>query len=257
VQEGFVRLAREPLEDIRDVRAWLVVVVSRICLNELDSARVRREAYVGTWLPDPLVTAAGTEPDPADRVTLDESVRMALLVVLEQLTPPERVAFVLHDVFRLSFDEIAAAVGRTPAACRKLASRARRRVQTGGAARFAIDRDEEAAVADRFVTAFREADLPELTALLDPDVVLHADSGGLVQAPRRPVAGRDTILKIMSSGLARFPGLGVSGARVNGGPGLVVRGADGALLAVIAITVADGRIRELDLLGNPDRLARV
>jgi RNA polymerase sigma-70 factor (ECF subfamily) len=255
VQEAYLRLSREPLEEIRDVRAWLVVVVSRICLNELDSARARREAYVGPWLPDPLVQAAGAEPDPADRITLDESVRMALLVVLERLSPAERVAFVLHDVFQLSFDEIGRAVGRTPAACRQLASRARRRIEEEGEPRFAIDRDQERELAERFRDACEEGDLAALAELLDPEAVLHADSGGLVQAPRRPVTGRDTILKIVANSFRLFPDLRYEAVSVNGGPGLAARAPDGTLVTVLAFAVAGGRIREVDLAGNPERLA--
>src|SRR4051794_20079144 len=158
VQEAFARLARERVDAIADLRAWLVVVVSRICLDQLGSARARREAYVGPWLPEPLVGVAGAGDDPSERVTLDDSVRMAMLVVLEQLTPPERVAFVLHDVFAFSFDEIAASVGRPPAACRQLASRARRRVHEHSSARFEVDREHEQAVADRFLAARPDGD---------------------------------------------------------------------------------------------------
>jgi RNA polymerase sigma-70 factor, ECF subfamily len=257
VQEAFARLARERVETIADPRGWLVVVVSRICLDQLGSARARRETYVGPWLPEPLVAAAGAGEDPADRVTLDESVRMALLVVLEQLTPPERVAFVLHDVFRLSFEEVGEVVGRTAAACRQLASRARRRIQADEAARFEVDPAGEAAVAERFLTALRDGDIPAITAALDPDVVMRADSGGLVQAPRRPVSGRDTIVKIVLKGFRRFPGLEISEARVNGGPGLLVRDGDGTAVALVALAISDGAVRALDLIGNPEKLARV
>jgi len=244
------------VETIADPRAWLVVVVSRICLDQLGSARARRETYVGPWLPEPLVAVAGAGEDPADRVTLDESVRMALLVVLEQLTPPERVAFVLHDVFRLSFEEIGEVVGRTAAACRQLASRARRRIQADEAARFEVDSAGEAAVAERFLAALRDGDIPAITAALDPDVVMRADSGGLVQAPRRPVSGRDTIVKIVLNGFRRFPGLEVSEARVNGGPGLLVRDGEGTAVALVALAVGDGAVRAIDLIGNPEKLER-
>ena len=258
VQEGFARLARQRMEEIDDVRAWLVVVVSRICLDELRSARTRREAYVGPWLPEPLVAEArGSEPDPADRITLDDTVRMALLVVLERLTPPERVAFVLHDVFRLPFDEIAAIVGRSTASCRQLASRARRRIAEEPAGRAEIDPERERAVTQRFLAACQGGDLAALTELLDPDALLRADGGGKVQAPRRPVRGREPIVKIVANGLRRFPGLRVTGATVNGGPGALVRAADGALVSVIALTIEDGRICEVDLIGNPDKLARL
>jgi RNA polymerase sigma-70 factor, ECF subfamily len=250
VSEAYARLARRPVEEIDDVRAWLVVVVSRICLDQLGSARARREQYVGEWLPEPILDSS----DPADRVTLDDSVRMALLVVLERLSPAERVAFVLHDVFALSFDEVAEAVGRTPAACRQLASRARRHVQADGLARFPVDRAEEAAVTARFAAACETGDLAALAELLDPDVVFRADGGGRVQAPRRPVRGRDTVIKVMANGYRRFPGLQISVGNINGGPGLVARTADGTLVSVGALTIHDGRVRAIDLVANPEKL---
>jgi RNA polymerase sigma-70 factor, ECF subfamily len=248
VQEAYARLARQPLEQIDDVRAWLVVVVSRICLDQLSSSRAKREKYVGEWLPEPIVDA-----DPADRVTLDDSVRMALMVVLERLSPAERVAFVLHDVFALSFDEVATAVGRTPAACRQLASRARRHIQDDEAARFQVDRTEEQEVTARFVAACETGDFAALTELLDPEVRFRADGGGVVQAPRRPVVGRDTLLKIMRSGFGRFPDLRLVGATVNGGPGALVYDGD-TLTAVVAFVISDGRVRQVDLVGNPAKL---
>ena len=152
VQEAFTRLLRTDLAQIDDVRGWLVVVVSRICLDQLRSARVRHEAYVGPWLPEPVI--AGNELTPEERITLDDSVRMALLVVLEQLSPGERVSFILHDVFQYTFDDIARIMGKTPAACRQLASRARRHVQEEDVSlRGVIDPVEARRVADRFINA--------------------------------------------------------------------------------------------------------
>jgi RNA polymerase sigma-70 factor (ECF subfamily) len=230
-----------------------VVVTSRICLDQLGSARARRERYVGPWLPEPLIAV---DDDPADRVTLDESVRMALLVVLEQLTPPERVAFVLHDVFGFAFEQVAGVVGRSPAAARQLASRARRRVrEEDPVARFTVDPDEEQAVADRFLSAAQGGDLEALAQLLDPEVVMRADGGGLVQAPRRPIAGRDTIVKVIANGYRTTPGLTVAAATVNGGPGMLVRDGEGRLVSVAAFAIADGVIKEIDLLAQPEKLA--
>jgi RNA polymerase sigma-70 factor, ECF subfamily len=252
VSEAYARLAREPVDAIADVRAWLVVVVSRICLDQLGSARAKREQYVGEWLPEPILDSS----DPADRVTLDDSVRMALLVVLERLSPAERVAFVLHDVFALSFAEVAEAVGRTPAACRQLASRARRHIQADELARFPVDRAEEAAVTARFAAACETGDLASLAELLDPDVVFRADGGGQVHAPRRPIRGRDTVLKVMANGYRRFPGLQISVGLVNGGPGLIARAPDGSLISVGALSIRAGRVRAIDLVANPDKLPR-
>jgi RNA polymerase sigma-70 factor (ECF subfamily) len=250
VQEAYARLARRPLDEIDDVRAWLVVVVSRICLDQLGSARARREQYVGEWLPEPILDGS----DPADSVTLDDSVRMALLVVLERLSPAERVAFVLHDVFGLSFTEVADAVGRTPAACRQLASRARRHIRSDELARFPVDRAEEAEVAARFAAACETGDIASLAELLDPDVVFRADSGGRVPAPRRPVHGRDVVLKVMANGYRRFPGLRIAAQGINGGPGLVARAPDGTLVSVAALTIHAGRVHAIDLVGNPEKL---
>jgi RNA polymerase sigma-70 factor (ECF subfamily) len=143
VQETFARLLAADLDTIEDVRGWLVVVATRLCLDQLRSARAKRESYVGPWLPEPVIEPADASIDPADRITLDDSVRMAMLVVLERLTPAERAAFVLHDVFRFSFDDVARIVGRTTEASRQLASRARKRIEEEtGPARFEVDREE-------------------------------------------------------------------------------------------------------------------
>jgi RNA polymerase sigma-70 factor (ECF subfamily) len=182
---------------------------------------------------------------------------MALLVVLESLTPPERVAFVLHDVFHIPFEEIAEIVGRTTASCRQLASRARRRVAELPAGRFEVDRERERAVTERFLAACEGGDLDALTEALDPDALLRADGGGKAQAPRRPVRGRDRIVKIIVNGRRSFPGMRFSAVAVNGGPGLLLRTADGTLLSVIALTIQNDRIQEIDLIGNPDKLGRL
>src|SRR3954447_5610382 len=261
VQEAFSRLMRADRAAIRERGGGLVSGTSPLCLDQLGSARARRESYVGPWLPEPLLSYSpgnGTTADPADRITLDESVRMALLVVLEQLTPPERVAFILHDVFELSFESVGEVVGRSPAAARQLASRARRRVahaDSGVPARFAVDAADERAVADRFLAAAQGGDMAALTEMLAPDVVLNADSGGLTPAPRRPISGRDRIVKLFASGRRTRPGMRFEAATVNGGPGVVARTPDGRPVAVMALGVAEGRISRFDVLANPQRLA--
>jgi RNA polymerase sigma-70 factor, ECF subfamily len=258
VQEAFTRLARHQGEPIEDLRGWLVVVVSRICLDQLASARVRREAYVGSWLPEPFVRAADDpDADPADRITLDDSVRMALLVVLERLSPPERVAFVLHDVFGLRFEEIATVLGRPAPACRQLASRARRHIREDESARFPVDRANETAVAERFLAACRGGDVEELMAVLAPDVVLRADSDGKVVAPHRPVVGREPIIKIVAKGLRDYPGMSMTVGTANGGPALLVRDASDALITVVVFTVAGDQIVAADLIAAPEKLARM
>jgi RNA polymerase sigma-70 factor (ECF subfamily) len=254
VQEAWLRLQR--LEDagaIRDVRAWLTTVVSRLALDALGSARARRERYVGPWLPEPLVEDL-TTPDPADRVTLDESVSMALMVVLEQLSPAERTAFLLHDVFDLGFEEVAAVVGRTPQAARQLASRARRHVQDGRP-RFPASRDEHVEVVGAFAAACSEGDLDALVALLEPDVVWRSDGGGHVTASRKPQRGAAKVARGMLA-LARRPPRGAYLAQVNGAPGIVMRDGDG-VLTVMAFTVAGARITAIDVMRNPEKLRHV
>jgi RNA polymerase sigma-70 factor (ECF subfamily) len=254
VQDAFARLLRVDLDQIDDVRGWLVVAVTRLCLDQLRSARSRREVYVGPWIPEPVVEPAGQNVDPADRVTLDDSVRMAMLLVLERLSPAERAAFVLHDVFQFSFEEVAGIVGRTPAACRQLASRARRHVQAETSpARFQVDPADLSRVADGFIAAASAGDLNALMQVLDPDVIGHADSGGFVAAPRQPVMGRDIVARQILQFLhnARVTLVPMP---VNGEPGILGY-QDGYLAAVIAFSYRDGRIAQIHVVSNPYKLA--
>jgi len=256
VQETFARLLRADVEHIEDVRGWLVVVATRLCLDQLRSARVKREAYVGPWLPEPLIEGPAPAVDPAERVTLDDSVRMAMLVVLERLTPAERAAFVLHDVFRFSFDDVATIVGRTPEACRQLASRARKRIEEEtGPGRFEVDRSEVGRIADRFIEASTNGDLRALMDVLDPNVVGWTDSGGVVGAPRVPVSGRENVaprfLRFLELFAARLAPMAV-----NGEPGVLVFHED-RLLAVIAFETRDGLITRIHSIANPRKLAYV
>ncbi|MBG0820227.1 RNA polymerase sigma factor SigJ [Planomonospora sp. ID91781] len=252
VQDAWLRLVRADRTEIRDVTGWLVVTVSRLALDVLRSARVRREEYVGPWLPEPVVE----EADPAERVTLDESMSLAMLVVLESLSPAERTAFVLHDVFGLSFDEVGQAVGRTPAACRQLAARARRHV-SARAPRFDVDTAEHRRVVEAFAAASAGRDLGALLALLDPDVVLRSDGGGVVRAARRPILGADRVARFVLGVAERFgAGHRLRPSTVNGRPGLLrFQGKD--LIGVMGLTVADGRITEIDTVMNPEKLRRV
>ncbi|MBA9002580.1 MULTISPECIES: RNA polymerase sigma factor SigJ [Thermomonospora] len=251
VQEAWLRLrGLEDPGEIRDLRGWLTRTVARLALDALDSARVRRERYVGTWLPEPLVAEPGTG-DPAERVTLDESVTMALLVVLEQLTPAERTAFLLHDVFGLTFTEVAEVVGRSPAAVRQLASRARRHVAEGRP-RFPPTHAEQRELVAAFAAACGEGDLERLVTLLDPDVVWRGDGGGKVSALPRAEHGARNVARRLLAVTPRPPGL-VRIVEVNGAPGLVLRDAEG-VLSVVAFTVDAGRITALDVVRNPDKL---
>jgi len=256
VQEAFARLVRSDPRQIDDVRGWLVVVTSRLCLDQLRSARSRRERYVGPWLPEPVVPPAGGEPDPADRVTLDDSVRLAMLVVLERLTPAERAAFVLHDVFGFSFDDVGEIVGRTPEACRQLASRARRRVRDESSpARFSVGTAELSRIAERFIAAASAGDMDALMDVLDPDVVGWTDGGGLVPAPLEPVVGRRAVAERF---LAYVQGFGVTlaPAVVNGEPG-VLGYQDGRLASVLAFEARDGLVTRIHGIANPAKLGHV
>jgi RNA polymerase sigma-70 factor (ECF subfamily) len=252
VQEAWLRLQRTAPGEVRDLPAWLTTVVGRLALDALGSARARRERYVGEWLPEPLV---GSEPDPADRVTLDEEVSLALLRVLEALSPAERTAFVLHDVFGHSFDEVAEAVGRTPQATRQLASRARRHV-AAGSPRFPATPDEQARAVTAFAIAISQGDLEALVAVLDPDVTMRSDGGGRVTAARRPLHGADRVGRALLALARKQPGRGRATAlSVNGDLGLLVEAAGER--SVMAFTVDGGRITAIDIVRNPDKLTRV
>ena len=248
VQEAWLRLQRAGGDDVRDLRAWLTTTVSRLALDALRSARVRRERYVGPWLPEPVVDA-----DPADRVTLDESVGMALLVVLETLSAGERVAFVMHDVFGYDFAAVAEVLGTSQEAARQQASRARRRVREGRP-RFPATPEQQHAIVEAFLAAVSDGDADSLLELLAPGAVMRADSGGVVNAPRKPIEGAAKVAHA-TLGLARTGGKGASVriVDVNGMPGLFAEGIDG-VATVVAFTVDDGRITAIDIVRNPDKL---
>jgi RNA polymerase sigma-70 factor (ECF subfamily) len=250
-------VAADGRDPVRDVEAWATVAVARRALDVLRSARVRREAYVGPWLPEPILAGdpASAAPDPADRVTLDERVSYALMVALEALSPAERTVWVLHDLFGLPFPDVAEAVGRTPAAVRQLAVRARAHV-AAGAARVEVDRREQRRVAEAFLAAAGGGDLAALVAVLDPDAVLTSDGGGVVSAARRPVRGADDVARFLL-GIGRKVRAGdvVRPATVNGGPGFVAT-RDGVTFLVAALTVGGGRVTRVDLVLAPDKLPR-
>jgi RNA polymerase sigma-70 factor (ECF subfamily) len=250
VQEAWVRLDRRDPGGTDDLRGWLTVVVGRISLDMLRSRRSRREDYAGTWLPEPIVSSVRDDSPEQDAVLAD-SVGLALLVVLETLTPAERLAFVLHDVFAVSFEEIAEIVGRTPAASRQLASRARRRIHDS-----APSPDADLAVQRRVVNAFlaasRAGDFEGLLRVLDPDVVFRTDGGGSGPLARPPVVGGVAVARqILARGTAFAPL--ARPAIVNGGAGAVVR-RPGQPPIVIGFTVANGRIATIDLIADPAKL---
>ncbi|MEO3829992.1 RNA polymerase sigma factor SigJ [Actinomadura sp. B10D3] len=258
VQETYVRwyaMSRREQEAIESPGAWLTTVASRICLDLLRSARTRRERYVGEWIPEPLPerTEWAGEPsaDPADRITLDESISMAFLVVLESMTPAERVAFVLHDVFRYPFAEVAEIVGRTPEACRQLASSARRRLRSARTAPAPTAR--QAGLVGDFKQAWEAKDINALIGLLDPDATAVADGGGVVSARLDPIAGAPQIARTFVDIARTVPGLTISERTVNGRPGLIAR-QGGVTVAVIAFDVAGERIKHIWAVRNPDKL---
>ncbi len=258
VQETYVRWYRLPPEEraeIRNPAAWLTRVAGRVCLDVLGSARARRERYVGEWLPEPVPgespIAASAPLDPLDRVSIDDSVSTALLVVLESLSPAERVAFVLHDVFGVPFAEIAETVGRTPDAARQLASQARRKVRERRAG--VASRDEHDAVARAFAAATATGDLASLVAVLAPDVVLRADGGGRVSAARRPVVGADRVARFILGLPHLVPEAQVGPTVTADGLAFLVT-VDGSADAVISLAVAGGRVTDVYIVRNPDKL---
>ncbi|MDL2074989.1 RNA polymerase sigma factor SigJ [Streptomyces sp. GXMU-J15] len=263
VQETYTRwyaMSAEQREAIESPGAWLTTVAGRVCLDLLRSARARRERYVGEWVPEPLPPGTdwvsgrwdgGGAVDPADRVTLDESISMAFLVVLELMTPAERVAFVLHDVFRYSFAEVSSIVGRSEAACRQLASSARRRV------RAAQPSPTPAAAYAETVRAFKRAweakDIEALVGLLAPDATATGDGGGVVQAVPRPVEGAEEIARFFAGRMDVMPDLELLETTVNGRPGLVAQ-VDGVPVSVLAFAVTGERIQRIWSVLNPAKL---
>ncbi|WP_030719301.1 MULTISPECIES: RNA polymerase sigma factor SigJ [Streptomyces] len=262
VQEAYTRWYALPpgrRDEIASPGAWLTTVTGRICLDVLGSARARRERYVGAWLPDPLPDRAewGLAPskglaDPADQMVLDESVTMAFLVVLVSMTPAERVAFVLHDVFRYPFAEIAAVLGRTPAACKQLAASARRRVRAARAP-VSVGETGRADAVRQVKEAWERKDIAALVDLLDPAAVMTADGGGLVGASLRPIEGGARIAQYMVAIADKAPGLELLERSVNGAPGLVAR-RDGVVMTVASFDVTDGRVTRIWAVRNPEKL---
>ncbi|MCL1870559.1 MAG: RNA polymerase sigma factor SigJ [Promicromonosporaceae bacterium] len=257
VQETYARWYRmspQERDAIEVPAAWLTRVASRVCLDMLGSARARRELYVGPWLPEPVPTQAFTEPevDPADRVTLDDSVSSALLLVLESMTPAERVVFVLHDVFAMPFAEVAETVGRTPAACRQLAVSARRKVEDSRTRR--APRAEHDAVVRAFAAAAQGGDVQELIRALDPDVVLTSDGGGRRGAARNQVVGADRVARFLLGSIGKWPGVELAAQETTDGLGFALW-EEGRIVGVVTLDVHDGRVTALRLMVNPAKLS--
>jgi RNA polymerase sigma-70 factor (ECF subfamily) len=247
VQEAWLRVSRASGDDVANVAGWLTTIVARQCLNMLRARKSRREEALDVRLPDPVVES-GDGADPAEQGVLADSVGLALLIVLEALDPAERLAFVLHDMFAVPFDEIAPMLDRTPAAARQLASRARRRVR-GANPGARPDRVQQRRLVDAWTAAARGGDLAGLVALLHPDAVLRVDTGGAGSHLVRGAA-------VIAAQATRFRAAALRSrfAIVNGGPGIVAS-VDGRVTAVLAFTVADGLVVEVDILADPGRLA--
>jgi RNA polymerase sigma factor (sigma-70 family) len=251
VQEAWIRMSRSDLSEVENLRGWLTTVVARVCLDMLRTRTSRREDPLEVHVPDPIVGRA--DRDPEIDAMLTDSVGLALMVVFETLEPAERLAFVLHDVFGMTFDEIAPIVDRSPVAARQLASRARRRVQ-GKAPTLNADLPQQRRVIDAFLAAVREGDFEGLVAVLDPDIVLRADGGALAGASRF-VRGAQAVAQ-QAAAFSRL-GLVNQTVLVNGSLGIVARRPDGRPFSVLGFTFRGDRIVEINILADPDRLSRL
>jgi RNA polymerase sigma-70 factor (ECF subfamily) len=259
VQDTWLRVSRSGLDQVENLGGWLTTIVARVCLNRLRARNVRREQPVDFHVPDPVVTFQTGGLQPEEEALLADSVGLALLVVLDTLAPAERLAFVLHDLFGLPFEEIAPMVERTPPAARQLASRARRRVR--GAAPDAPETDLglQRALVDAFFAAARHGDFDALVGLLDPEVVLRIDGGASFAAASMLVRGREAVTRQAGRGLRSLfvrPGMQLRSALVNGAAGVVVT-ADGRPITVIGFTIAEGKIVEIDAISDPHRLPTI
>jgi RNA polymerase sigma factor (sigma-70 family) len=254
---GLVKASRSGTA-VSNVKAYLTTAVTRLGINHLGSARVRRETYVGAWLPEPVVVPAG-EPGPAEHAELTDSLSMAFLVLLESLSPVERAVFMLREVFGYGYPEIAGLVGKSEANCRQIFTRARQRVHTGPVETGGARRAEAAELADRFFTAAAGGDIDVLMELLAPDVVLIGDGGGKAQTLATPPAGRLAVARLFAGLFRRFARIGVTlrPAWVNGSPGAVFHDARDRVVAVMQLDVADGMVQIARSVVNPDKLGHL
>lgn len=255
VQEAWLRWHDVDRAAVENPRAYLTTVVTRLCYDQLGSARARREAYFGEWLPEPIVDDALS---PHERAELGEAVSLAVMAVLERLTPAERAAFVLHDVFGVDFPQIAATLERSPSAVRQLASRARRQVKES-TPRRSVDPVAHRRTVEAFVAAVTGGDMAGLMKLLDPNIVWHSDGGGEVTAGARPIFGAERVARLIAGLVEKYfvPNMIVALAQVNGEPGLVLGYPDGTPGAVVSLCIEDGVITESYIVVNPDKLGRV
>lgn len=254
VQDAYLRWRTTDTAEIRDPRGWLVTVTTRLAMDALRSARVQRTAYVGPWLPEPLVE--GHAPPADERALVDETVSVGLLVALERCSPAERASFLLHDVFQYSFAEVSSILGRTEAACRQLATRGRNHI-AAERPRFPVEREQHRALLETFLEAARTGDLERMETLVADAVVLHTDGGGKASAARSLVRGASAVCRFLGR-VWRDPErtrLEASWSTFNGAPGLLLR-EEGTLIAAVTVRIADGRIDGIFAHRNPDKLAR-
>jgi RNA polymerase sigma factor (sigma-70 family) len=264
VQDAFLGLtrARQAGTRIADLKAYLTTAVTRLGISYLRSARVRRETYVGDWLPEPVVVPADG-PGPAEHAELADALSMAFLVLLEALSPVERAVFMLREVFEYGYPDVARITGKTEVNCRQIFARARQRIAAGGqagdSAPPAARRAEGEELARRFFEAAAGGDMDALLGMLAPDVVLHGDGGGKAQAIGKPVAGRQRVMRLLVVGLRRGRTLGASLrlAWVNGQPGAVMYDAEGRVVGVVELDVADGVVQAIRSVVNPDKLGHI
>ena len=260
VQEAFLRASKAPVGqdgDVESPKAYLATIITRLAIDHLRSARVRRESYVGTWLPEPLI--GNGEPDPAELAETSDSLSMAFLVLLESLAPAERAVFLLREVFGYDYKEIAGTTGKTEAACRQIFTRARRHIEEGRP-RFETSRAEGEQLTSLFLAAASGGDMTSLLERLAPDVVFYGDSGGRGETTFiAPVFGRDQVAEVVRTQLERTLELGASlrPTWVNGQPGVLACDADGALIAVIAFDVLDGQVQAIRTVANPEKLRHI
>jgi RNA polymerase sigma-70 factor (ECF subfamily) len=259
VQEALLRmhLVLERGEQIESPRAYVSTVVTRLAIDQLRSARVRRESYVGEWLPEPLVDVGRS--DPADQAEVADSLSLAFLVLLESLTPEQRAAFLLREVFDYPYSEISSIIGTSEDNARQLVARARKRVDEGRP-RFEASRERRDELADRFMAAIGDGDMRALEELLAEDVVLHGDGGGRVRAITRPIRGRNRAARALLAWMRsheRSGGWSLQAVQVNGQPGALVSDAAGALLGVAVLDIADGRIQAIHSVVNPEKLRHI
>ena len=256
VQETFIRWQASSEADVRSPRAYLVTILSRLCIHQLESARVQREQYVGPWLPEPVSTAA--TPDPLETSELQESLSMAFLLLLERLTPVERAAFLLHDVFGYDYEELVAVLNRNEAACRQIVHRARQHV-TENRPRFDPAPEQHERLVHEFVAAASSGNLDGLVAVLSNEVVLYSDGGGKANAALRPLHGALNVARFVVGAIAKSVPKDVSVhiEAVNGQPGVVYRSPGGSSGCVVSLVISGERISEILVVTNPDKLLHV